>query len=248
MRGLEMIANTCVTDVTGHPACSVPGRAGERPPDRNDDHRQAVGRRDRAPRRAHVRAGRRGLPAADVRNAWGASRERRARPRRHRRARPRARARERAGVPGGLGEGGVRHVLHAVPGGLLRRRRVPLRHRADAPGGLPALALLRALGAHRRALRRGQGRARRGRDRRAHAVLPGEPGRAAAAARRPGPDGVRRLGREERACPPRARRTHRRSSPSATASRSSTTPRSATPARPATSAARPASSRWRTAR
>jgi amidase len=23
-RGLEMIANTCVTDVTGHPACSVP--------------------------------------------------------------------------------------------------------------------------------------------------------------------------------------------------------------------------------
>jgi len=24
MRGLEMIANTCVTDVTGHPACSVP--------------------------------------------------------------------------------------------------------------------------------------------------------------------------------------------------------------------------------
>ena len=36
-----------------------------------------------------------------------------------------------------------------------------------------------------RALRRGQGRARRGRDRRAHAVLPGEPGRADAAARRP---------------------------------------------------------------
>jgi amidase len=24
LRGLEMIANTCVTDVTGHPACSVP--------------------------------------------------------------------------------------------------------------------------------------------------------------------------------------------------------------------------------
>ena len=63
-RALEMIANTCATDVTGHPACSVPAGPRQRPADRNDDRREALRRRHRPAGRAHLREGGRGLPDA----------------------------------------------------------------------------------------------------------------------------------------------------------------------------------------
>ncbi len=116
-------------------------------PDRNDDHRQALRRRHRAARRARLRAGGRRLPDAAAGDRGEHRHERRARPRRHRRARPGPRAEQDEPVWHAEWEkAAFAHVLDAVPRRLLRRRPVPLRHRADAPGDLPALALLRALG------------------------------------------------------------------------------------------------------
>ena len=108
LRGLEMIANTCVTDVTGHPACSVPAGLANGLP----IGMMIIGRQwDDATvlRVAHTfeqAVG--GFPRPSVGDAWGARHERRARPRRHRRAGARPGAEERAGVPRRLGEGGVR--------------------------------------------------------------------------------------------------------------------------------------------
>ena len=63
-RALEMIANTCVTDVTGHPGCNVPaGLVNGLPTGMMIIGRQ-LRRRHRAARRAHLRAGGRRVPGA----------------------------------------------------------------------------------------------------------------------------------------------------------------------------------------
>ena len=241
VRALEMIANTAPLDVTGHPACSVPaGVVGGLPTGmmiigkQYDDatvlrvahtFEQAVG----------------GFPRTAGDRRGGARHERRPRPRRYRRDGPGRGPGERAGLSGRVGEGGLRAVRHQLPGRPLRRRRLPVRDRADAPRGVPDLALLRALGAHRGALRGSKARGhRRGRAGRADAVLPRAPRRAAARPQGSRPPGVRRRGGEARRVgPPRVgqaaglrgrRPGHRRRR----------TARGATPARRATSGARPA--------
>ena len=115
-----MISNTCVTDVTGHPACSVPAGLVNGLPtglmivgNQFDDatvlrvantFEQAVGgfpgagvndRREQSMNGVHDLGGTDGLGT-------------------------RSRTRLRAGLPGGVGEGRLRHVLDGIPRRVLR--------------------------------------------------------------------------------------------------------------------------------
>ena len=192
------------------------------------DRRPPVRRRHRPARRARLRAGRRRLPRTrprpsprpDLRTASDTRRsdERSARSRRTGRSRRRRPAPGRAGVEGGVGEARPRDVPAGLPRRVLRRRLLPLRHGADRTGRVPDVHLLRALGPLGGPPRRAARAPRPGRDREAHAVLPGEPGRPAA--RGQGPRRRARQVHRRPSSPPAPRRpapaTRPRSSPSAT--------------------------------
>ena len=154
---LSMIGNCAPFDVTGHPACTVPAELVDGLPCRDDDRRagnsttrrccavahtyeQAV---RRVPRTAGTHHG--GRTGVNGIHDLGGTR----------RARGRRTPARGAGLPKAEWEKqAFARSSRCVPRRDVRGRRLPLRHRADGPGRVPALALLRALAARRRAPRR----------------------------------------------------------------------------------------------
>ena len=130
------------------------GRAGRRAAGRADDHRPPLRRRHVPARGPRLRAGRRRLPVPPPAATVGSRHERRPRPRRHGRPRPGRRRGERAGLPLRVGEGGVRRCSRSRSrAGFFGVDQFRYGIEQMHPAEYLLLALLRALGAHRRALR-----------------------------------------------------------------------------------------------